>query len=333
MKILVSGGAGFIGSNLTEYLITKGHEVFVVDKLLYAGRLDNFSNSTKNSKRFFFFRNDIGNTKVVSKLLKKVDAVIHLAARTHIDRSILNIYPFIKDDFISSAKLLETIKDSKFKGRVIFISTSEVYGSAQNLPMTEAHPLAPQSPYAATKLAAEQLAYSFYKTFGINLVILRLFNQYGPRQYPEKLIPFFITNILSKLPVYIYGSGEAKRDWVYVSDGIKAIEKALKTKENGYVINIGTGKSYSIMEILDLLSLELGIKPLIKKIKDRPGHVYNLQSSQELAKEKLNWEAEIFIKEGIKKTVKWYKEHEKWWVKRRETKAFKEHFRRWYNER
>ena len=274
-SVLVTGGAGVVGSHLVERLIERDDtKVTVLDKLVYPGRLDTIPASVRKDPNFRFIRGDAGNKRILEPLLKEIDSVAHLAAETHIDRSILSIDTFVKNDFVSSAHLFEALVSSKVK-RIIHLSTSEVYGTAQRTPMDEAHPLAPQSPYAATKAGADRLAYSFYKTYKLPILILRLFNMYGPRQHVEKLIPFFTTNALLDLPLYVYGDGTAERDWMWVGDGAALIEKALFADDfsplAGQELNAGTGHSFSINwiagRILDRLNKPKG---LLKAHTDRP---------------------------------------------------------------
>jgi dTDP-glucose 4,6-dehydratase len=321
-----------------ERLIARGDtRVTVLDKLTYPGRLDTIPASLRNSPSFRFVRADAGNKLIIAKLLAEVDSVAHLAAETHIDRSILSIESFIKNDFVSSAHLFEALAASKVK-RVIHLSTSEVYGSAQKTPMDEAHPIAPQSPYAATKAGADRLAYSFYKTYKLPVVIIRLFNMYGPRQHVEKLIPFFTTNALLDLPLYVYGDGSAERDWMWVGDGAALIEAALFAKDFtpliGQEINGGTGKSYSINWIAGRILARLGKpKGLLKTHKDRPGHVARLISNPAKAKKFLGWEPTKDFSRGLDETIDWYRDNEGFWKKRREDKRFKEYTKSWYGKR
>ncbi|NLI97235.1 NAD-dependent epimerase/dehydratase family protein [bacterium] len=336
-SILITGGAGFVGSHLVESLIEKGEtNVTVVDKLIYPGRLDTLPNSIRKDPGFRFVRGDAGSKRLVSPLLKEVDSVVHLAAETHVDRSILEIESFVQNDFVSTAHLYEALSRSKVQ-RIIQISTSEVYGSAQKTPMDEHHPLAPQSPYAATKAAADRLAYSFFRTYRLPVVILRLFNMYGPRQHPEKLIPFFTTNAILGLPLYVYGDGEAERDWLWVKDGVALIEAGLQMENYasiiGKEINGGTGRSFSINWIGEKI-LERLKKPkrLLKTHNDRPGHVVKLIASSERAKNILGWSAEKRFEEGLSETIDWYKNNPGFWKVRRNDGRFKEYTKSWYGK-
>lgn len=336
-SVLVTGGAGFVGSHLVERLIERNDtRITVLDKLLYPGRLDTIPRSLRNAPNFRFVRGDAGNKKLLSLILKETDSVVHLAAETHVDRSILTIESFVQNDFVSTAHLYEALLQSKIK-RIIHLSTSEVYGSAQEVPMNEAHPLKPQSPYAATKAGADRLAYSFFKTYNLPVLILRLFNMYGPRQHPEKLIPFFTTNAILGYPLYIYGDGNAERDWLWVKDGVALIEAALFAPDfnslAGQEINCGTGESYSINWIAARILDRLG-KPrdFLKTHKDRPGHVVRLVASYTKAKKLLGWSPSKDFSRGLEETVDWYAANPRYWQIRRADSRFKEYTKAWYGK-
>lgn len=332
--VLVTGGAGFIGSNFVRELLNDKHyKVVVLDKLTYAGNLDNFPKAVMKNPRFKFVKGDIAVKSDVEPLMKSADIVINFAAETHIDRSIVNINPFVRTDFIGTYVLLEEFR-KKPKDRFIQISTSEVYGSAQEIPMSETHPIAPQSPYAATKAAADRLAYAYYKTYNLPIVIVRPFNNYGPNQYPEKLIPFFIVNTMEEKPLFVYGSGKNTRDWLYVTDCVLALKKILEidiNKVKGEVFNLGTGKEYNVLAIAEMI-LKYFNKPksLIKHIFDRPGHVERLIASTEKAKQVLKWSPTTDFSQGIIKTIIWYETNQWWWQKIRKRKAYQRFYQSWY---
>jgi dTDP-glucose 4,6-dehydratase len=335
--VLVTGGAGFIGSNFTKELLKdKNYRVIVLDKLTYAGNLDNFPKEMMNNPKFEFIKGDIANRAIVHQVMKKIDAVINFAAETHIDRSIANIDPFVRTDFVGTYILLDEFRKYS-KDRFIQISTSEVYGSAQIVPMTEEHPIAPQSPYAATKAGADRMAYSFYRTYNLPIVVVRPFNNYGPNQYPEKLIPFFIANAMEDKPLFVYGSGRNTRDWVYVKDCVKALKRILEidiNKIKGEVFNVGSGKEYDVLEIANII-LDYFKKPktLIKKIADRPGHVQRLISGTKKAKQILGWQAKAEFSKGIIETIKWYEANEWWWQKIRKRKEYQQFYKEWYGKK
>jgi len=335
--VLVTGGAGFIGSNFTKELLKdKNYRVIVLDKLTYAGNLDNFPKEMLNNPKFEFIKGDIANRAIVYQVMKKIDAVINFAAETHIDRSIANIDPFVRTDFVGTYILLDEFRKYS-KDRFIQISTSEVYGSAQIVPMTEEHPIAPQSPYAATKAGADRMAYSFYRTYNLPIVVVRPFNNYGPNQYPEKLIPFFIANAMEDKPLFVYGSGRNTRDWVYVKDCVKALKRILEidiNKIKGEVFNVGSGKEYDVLEIANII-LDYFKKPktLIKKIADRPGHVQRLISGTKKAKQILGWQAKAEFSKGIIETIKWYEANEWWWQKIRKRKEYQQFYKERYGKK
>jgi len=336
IKVLVTGGAGFIGSNFTKELLKdKNYKVIVLDKLTYAGNLDNFPEEIKKNHRFEFIKGDIANRVMVQKVIKRVDAIINFAAETHIDRSIASIDPFVSTDFVGTYVLLDEFRKHP-KDRFIQISTSEVYGSAQTVPMSEDHPIAPQSPYAATKAGADRMAYSFYKTYHLPIVVIRPFNNYGPNQYPEKLIPFFIANALEDKPLYVYGSGKNTRDWVYVKDCTQALKKILEidiNKIKGEVFNLGSGKEYAVLEIANII-LDYFYKPksLIRMIADRPGHVERLISGTKKVKQVLGWHTKTQFSKGIIETIKWYEQNQWWWQKIRKRKEYQRFYKEWYEK-
>jgi dTDP-glucose 4,6-dehydratase len=337
MRLLITGGAGFIGSHFTRYILSRyDYKVIVLDALTYAGNIDNFDEDIWANPNFNFWHGNICDRDEVTNLMGKVDVVVHFAAETHVDRSIDNSDPFIATDVKGTQVLLEVARHCKLE-RFIHISTSEVYGTALKVPMTEDHPLQPMSPYAAAKAGADRLAYSYYITYDLPLIILRPFNTYGPNQYPEKLIPLFITNALENKPLPVYGDGKNTRDWMYVEDLCEAVDKVLHVelgKVKGEVINIGTGKETDVLTITELILQELGKgKELIKFIKDRPGHVKKHLSSTQKAKELLNFEARTEFKDGLQKTIKWYTENPTWWeIIKERSGAYRSFYKKWYAE-
>ncbi len=337
MKLLVTGGAGFIGSNFVRHILEnrKDVSILVLEALTYAGNIDNFEKWMWGHDNFCFFHGDIRDEKLVGNLMRNVDKVIHFAAETHVDRSIDNSDAFISTDIKGTQVLLEALRGTHVE-RFIHISTSEVYGTAEKVPMDEDHPLKPQSPYAAAKAGADRLVYSYFYTYDIPAVIIRPFNNYGPNQFPEKLIPLFITNALENKPLPVYGTGKNTRDWVYVKDCVKALEKLLDVDINtirGEVINIGSGKDTDVLTITDTILNKLGKdNSLIKFIRDRSGHVQRHISATEKAKNILHWEAETEFLDGLQSTITWYIENEEWWKKIKEgRKEFKEFYKRYYH--
>jgi dTDP-glucose 4,6-dehydratase len=336
MRLLITGGAGFIGSNFVRHILKERKDIRIVilDALTYAGNLDNFEEWMWEHDNFCFFHGDIRDEMLVKNLMRNVDKVIHFAAETHVDRSIDDSDPFISTDIKGTQVLLEAIRKQPVE-RFIHISTSEVYGSAERDPMDEEHPLKPQSPYAAAKAGADRLAYSYFFTYNLPVVIIRPFNNYGRNQFPEKLIPLFVTNAIEDKPMPVYGTGKNTRDWIYVKDSVRAFEKLLDVeigKVKGEVINLGSGKDTSVLAITDTILKELGKdKELIKFVEDRLGHVQRHISSTEKARKLLGWSAETDFENGLRETVQWYKEHEEWWRKIKEgRREFKEFYKRYY---
>jgi dTDP-glucose 4,6-dehydratase len=332
---LITGGAGFIGSNFVHHLLAQpDYHVTVIDKLTYAGNLDNLATVMKDP-RFRFVHGDIADRELVRKLLTKVDQVINFAAETHIDRSIYNLNPFVHTDFVGAYVLLSEFQRNP-RERYIQISTSEVYGSARSVPMTETHPLDAQSPYAATKAGADRLAYAYFRTYRLPVFIIRPFNNYGPRQYPEKLIPFYVTNALEDHPLLVYGTGNNTRDWVFVTDCCLALQKALEVeidRVQGEVINLGSGNEASVLEIADIILDYFG-KPrsLLRFIADRPGHVERLISSTDKARRLLGWKHRTAFARGLRATIAWYEQNPGWWRKIKRRRQYQEWYRSWYEQ-
>jgi len=332
-RVLITGGAGFIGSNFVHHLLAQpDYRVTVIDKLTYAGNPDNLASVMKHPG-FRFVKGDICNRALVRKLIAKTDQVINFAAETHIDRSIYNLNPFVHTDFVGAYVLLSEFQRNP-RERYIQISTSEVYGSAQSVPMTERHPLDAQSPYAATKAGADRLAYAYFRTYGLPVFIIRPFNNYGPRQYPEKLIPFYVTNAMEDRPLLVYGTGRNTRDWVFVTDCCQALQKALEARiesVKGQVINIGSGKEAGVLEIASIILDYFG-KPrsLLRFIAGRPGHVERLISSTDKARRLLGWKHRTGFARGMHATIAWYEANQAWWRKIKRRRQFQEWYRSWY---
>ncbi len=322
-KILITGGAGFIGSNFTRYLLNKysQYQTIIFDSLTYCGNPENFPGEIWNNPNFIFWKADIRDKETVENMVRNVDVIFHFAAETHVDRSVNATEPFINTDILGTYTLLEAIR--KFNPeRFIHISTSEVYGQAVQVPINEEHPLNPQSPYAAAKAGADRLVYAYGLTYDLPVIIIRPFNVYGPQQYPEKLIPLFISRALDDQPLPVYGEGKFTRDWLYVDDLCKALDKILHTdlkKLKGEVINLGSGKEWDVIGIARFIIGQLK-KPstLIRHIDDRPAHVQRQISSTAKAKVLLGWESSTEFLNGLKQTISWYLNHEQWWRKLQE---------------
>jgi len=330
MKYLVTGGAGFIGSNFIRYFFNKYPDARIInlDKLTYSGNLENTLDFMKN-KNYRFVKGDICNKKMVNKIMKNIDVVVHFAAETHVDRSILFSGIFIKTDVLGTQTLLEAARISNVK-KFIHISTDEVYGNVLKGYADENYPLTPSSPYSASKAGADRLAYAYYATYKLPVVITRSSNNYGPYQHPEKFIPLFITNALENKPMPLYGTGLNKRDWLYANDNCEAIGLVLNKGRDGEVYNIGSGEEYPNIEIAKKI-IKILKKPssLIKLVKDRPGHDIRYALNCDKIR-KLGWKPKIKFEKGLKNAIKWYCENREWW-KQAKKGAFKSYYKKQYS--
>ncbi len=315
MNLLITGGAGFIGSNFVDYILKHhpDHRVLVLDKLTYAGGMDNLTEAEGNP-RFRFIQGDICDRGIDDELVADSDLVINFAAETHVDRSIQAPDVFLRTNILGAQSLLEATK--KHKKRFIQISTDEVYGSREEGGFTESDPLNPSSPYAASKAAGDLLTLSYHKTYGLPVMIIRCSNNYGPRQYPEKLLPLFIVKALSGERLPLYGDGLNRREWTYVEDNCRAIELILQKGEDGQIYNISSGIELTNIQIIqEILKLLGKSEDLIEFVSDRPGHDrrYSL-SIEKMAG--LGWKPLYNLQRGLKMTVSWYLENREWWEKR-----------------
>ena len=320
--ILVTGGAGFIGSNFVRYLFENypDYQIIVIDALTYAGNTENIPDSIKNDARFDFWYGNVRNGELVNELVSRSALVIHFAAESHVARSIFDNTIFFKTDVLGTQTMANAVlKHQDSVERFIHISTSEVYGTALEIPMTEEHPLNPASPYAAAKAGADRLVYSYWVTYDIPAIIIRPFNTYGANQHLEKVIPRFITSALLDEPLTIHGSGENTRDWIYVEDLCQALDKAMHVsldKVKGQAINVGTSSDVAIEAIANTVLSKLDKpKSLITHVGDRPGQVQRHVSSTDKAVQILGWKAETDFEEGILKTISWYQKNPDWWKK------------------
>ncbi len=316
MKIFVAGGAGFIGSNFIRYMLSKYDDVEILnfDKLTYAGNLENLRD-VENDSRYSFVRGDISElVDVREHLTDEFDVVVNFAAESHVDRSIHDPVPFLRTNVLGTGILLSVARERNIP-LFVQISTDEVYGSLgpEGL-FTEKTPLAPNSPYSASKASADLVARSYFKTFGYPVIITRCSNNYGPYQFPEKLIPLFITNALEDKPLPLYGDGLNVRDWIYVDDHSEAIDLVMRKGKPGEVYNIGGECEKTNLEITETI-LELLGKPrsLIRFVEDRPGHDRRYAMDISKIREELGFEPKTPFIEGMKKTVEWYKDNEQWW--------------------
>jgi dTDP-glucose 4,6-dehydratase len=327
-RVLVTGGAGFISSNFIRHLLhATPYEVVSLDALTYAGNVANLTD-VMSHERLSFVRGDICDEGLVRDVVGEVDVIVNAAAESHVEKSIeAGATEFVTTNVQGTRVLLDAIRERPVE-RFILISSSEVYGTAQYAPMDEEHPLLPRSPYAATKAGADRLAYSYYVTYDLPIVIARPFNNYGPRQHPEKVIPRFVVQALCDEPLTIHGDGSASRDWLYVDDDAEAIEALIEADladVAGEVINVATGVDISIEEIADRVLEVLG-KPaeLKERVPDRPGQVHRHIGSTEKAERLLDWHARTSFEDGLERTVSWYRENESWWrpVRLLEVSAF-----------
>lgn len=333
--VLVTGGAGFIGSNFVRHAIS-GHQkwnVTTLDKLTYAGRLENLK-ELLDHPRHTFVQGDIIDPSIVGPLVAAADIVVHFAAETHVDRSIMSAGQFITTDVYGTFVLLEAARESKRLHRFIQISTDEVYGSVSDGRSRETDELRPRNPYAASKAGADRLAYSFWATYGVPVVIARASNNYGPTQFPEKIIPLFITNALDGRPVPLYGDGLHVRDWLHVSDHCRALDLLIEQGAPGEVYNIGGGGEIANIDLTRrILALVGRDESLIQPVADRPGHDrrYALDAGKIQA---LGWKPQIAFDAGLASTVEWYRQNEWWWrpIKERDP-AYREYYQAQYGSR
>ena len=318
MKLLITGGAGFIGSNFILYWLKNNPSDTIVnlDKLTYAGNLDNLK-SIEGNKNYSFVKGDICDPALVNELVKGVDVVVHFAAESHVDRSINNCGEFIKTNVEGTQVLLEAAKNN---GLVRFhhISTDEVFGSLQigDPKFTEKTPYDPRSPYSASKAASDHLVRAYYHTYKLPITISNCSNNYGPYQFPEKLVPLYITNLMENKKVPIYGDGMNVRDWLYVEDHCTAIDKIIRDGKIGETYCIGGDSEKTNKEITyKILELMGKDESSIEFIKDRPGHDKRYAIDFSKIKNELGWKPKVNFEEGLKKTVEWYKNNKGWWKK------------------
>ena len=317
MKILVTGGAGFIGSNFVKYILAKypNYKIVNLDKLTYAGNLDNLSD-VEDNPNYQFIKGDICDQKLVERIVEdKIDVITNFAAETHVDRSIYDPKIFVKTNVLGTQVLLESAL--KFKiDKFIQISTDEVYGTLTEGFFTESSPLLPNSPYSASKASSDLLVRSYFKTFGLPALITRSTNNYGPYQFPEKLIPLFITNALSGQELPLYGDGLYVRDWLYVEDHCKALDLVLHKGKIGEIYNISASHEKTNLEITELILKRLNQpKSLIKHVKDRPAHDRRYALDSFKIRNELGFRPDASFEEGLSKTVDWYIANQKWWQK------------------
>jgi dTDP-glucose 4,6-dehydratase len=335
LKVLVTGGAGFIGSNFVRFLLNARRDVEIVnfDKLTYAGNPESLTDVADDA-RYHFIRGDITDRSAIAELLQReFEAVIHFAAETHVDRSIEDASPFLTTNIFGTQCLLEATR--AFPNiRLIHISTDEVYGSAPaGAAFKEESPLDPRSPYAASKASAEHFVTAYANTYGISTVILRCTNNFGPFQFPEKLVPLMIANASEDRPLPVYGDGMQERDWLFVEDYCRAIALALEKARPGSIYNVSSGVSQPNLKIVRTI-LQLLDKPesLIQYVKDRPGHDrrYALDSSK--IQRELGWLPLVSFEVGVRKTIEWYRANSEW-LDHARSGEYRNYYDRHYNRR
>jgi len=320
--VLVTGGAGFIGSNFVHYLIDRhpDYDVVVLDALTYAGCIDNLPKEMReiDNPRMRFWYGDVVNADLVIALVSEADYVVHFAAETHVTRSIFDNRLFFQTDVIGTQTVSNAVLKSRGRvKRFIHISSSEVYGTAETAVMDENHPLNPMSPYASAKCGADRLVYSYRATYGLPAVIVRPFNNYGPRQHLEKVVPRFITSMLLNEKLTVHGGGAAARDFVYVDDTCRAIDAIMhadSAQVDGEVFNVGSGQDRSVLSIAqDVVRAFESDESMIENTDERPGQVLRHTSDFSKITRVLGWEPQVPWEEGLQRTIEWFKGDRSWW--------------------
>jgi dTDP-glucose 4,6-dehydratase len=335
VEVLVTGGAGFIGSNFVRYALRTHPDwhVTTLDKLTYAGRRETLDDVI-DDPRHTFVHGDICDAGTAGPLVERANLVVHFAAETHVDRSIMAAGVFLRTDVEGTFVLLEAARRAPALRRFVQISTDEVYGSVAQGESTERDELRPRNPYAASKAGADRLAYSYFATYDLPVIITRASNNYGPYQFPEKILPLFITNLVDDVPVPLYGDGGNVRDWLHVLDHCRALDLLIDVAVNGEVYNIGGGNHW---RNVDLTHHVLGLmgKPvsLIRPVADRPGHDRRYAVDTRKLRE-LGWAPQVAFEDGLRDTVTWYRENEWWWrpIKERDP-VFKAYYEAQYGNR
>ena len=312
MKILVTGGAGFIGSNFINYMLSKyDYKIINLDLLTYAGNLENLKN-VENNKNYTFVKGDISDKELVLDITKDYDAIINFAAESHVDRSIVSPNIFVETNVGGTVNLLNCAKINKIE-KYLQVSTDEVYGSIKEGYFYETTPVNPNSPYSASKASADMFVMAYHKTYGLPVVITRCSNNFGPYQYPEKLIPFFISKLLKNEKVPVYGDGKNVRDWLYVEDHCRAIDLALHKGRIGEVYNVGGHNEKTNIEITKIVLEKLGKdETSIEFVEDRLGHDRRYAISNDKIRAELGFEPNYTFEKGIEATINWYLNNAEW---------------------
>jgi dTDP-glucose 4,6-dehydratase len=325
MRVVITGAAGFIGSRLSELLVADAErlgydDVVLLDALTYSGRLENLEVVLRDS-RVSFIRGSITDQLVTDEVLSGAHAVLHLAAESHVDRSITGARLFYETNVMGTQQLLESARAAGVD-RFVHVSTDEVYGSIESGSWPEDHLLEPNSPYSSSKAGSDLAALAYQRTYGLNVMVTRCSNNYGPRQFPEKLIPLFVTNLFDGVKVPLYGDGLNVRDWLFVDDHCRGLLAVLESGRAGEIYNIGGGTELTNREITSLL-LELcgSDESMIEPVEDRLGHDRRYSVDWTKIREELGYRPEVDFEEGLARTVKWYRENERWWRPLKEREA------------
>jgi len=334
MKLLITGGAGFIGSNFVQYMLREHPEALVVnvDSLTYAGNLENLT-AVESNPNYKFVKADIAERDALEPLFIDADVVVHFAAESHVDRSILDPGAFVRTNVLGTQNLLDLAKEYKV-GKFVHISTDEVYGTLGDTGLfTEQTPLAPNSPYSASKAGSDLMVRAYHETFGLNVNITRCSNNYGPYQFPEKLIPLMIQNALDDKPLPVYGDGLNVRDWLYVEDHCSAIDLVIRKGISGEVYNIGGNNERTNIHVVKTILEELG-KPetLIHYVQDRMGHDRRYAIDASKIRTELGWRPKYDYESGIRETIRWYLANQGWMTKVR-TGAYQQYYVTQYSKR
>ena len=316
MKILVTGGAGFIGSNFVKRQLSENplsiSEIIVLDKLTYAGNMKNFSKVER--ELFEFIEGDICDVDATEAIIKKVDYIVNFAAESHVDRSLINASSFVTSNILGTQVLLENSRRHGIE-KFVQVSTDEVYGSISEGSWDENFPLMPNSPYSASKASADLMVRSYQKTFGLNTNVTRCSNNYGPFQYPEKIIPLFVTNLIQKKKLPMYGSGSNIREWIHVEDHCRGIELVISNGKSGEIYNIGSGNEMTNLELATLILKEMGEdESRIEFVNDRQGHDFRYSVSSERISRDLGFSPKIDFLTGLRSTIDFYKKESSWWM-------------------
>ncbi|HVB51273.1 MAG TPA: dTDP-glucose 4,6-dehydratase [Acidimicrobiales bacterium] len=317
MRVVITGAAGFIGSRLSELVVENAerlgyNDVVLLDALTYSGRLENLDEVRQDS-RVTFVKGNITDPLVTEEVLRGANAVLHLAAESHVDRSITGARLFFETNVMGTQQLLESARDAGVE-RFVHVSTDEVYGSIDDGTWREDHILEPNSPYSASKAGSDLAALAYHRTFGMNVMVTRCSNNYGPRQFPEKLIPLFVTNLFDGIKVPLYGDGENVRDWLFVDDHCRGVLRVLAGGRAGEIYNIGGGRELSNIEITRMLLDLCGAdESMIEPVADRLGHDRRYSVDWTKLHDELGYQPETYFEEGLARTVKWYRDNESWW--------------------